>query len=562
MVRRFLAMCILLLALLPVLAAAEVTATLDRDSVQLGETVTLNVTVQGKARGVDLPDLKVLSRDFELLGSSQNSSVNIINGKTTSQLTFGVALRPRHVGKLVIPALDVAGSRTAPLELEVTAADPDTAAAERRDVFMEAKVDPARVRVGQQASYVVRLYYAVGISGGALDAPQVDGVEMSRVGSDLSYDAERGGRNYRVLERRYALIPQRAGDIRIPAATFHGEAIDLGSPDSFFGATRSISARAPTVSLSVQAAPSDWGKSAWLPARQLSLQMTGWPEPQTPVRVGQPLNLTMTLQATGLPFEALPELTLPALDGAKVYPDKPATSTRNDGEWLQGRRRQTFAVVPERAGTLRIPATTVKWWNVLANRAEVAEIPARSITVLPAAGGANAGSPPPSAVAPDDGPVASPTVHDATPWRWIALGSIGLWLCSMLAWWWHHRRPVAAMPAKPASPTSPRQFRLAFLAAARGDDPAAQARSLLAWARAERPSIQHLGALAGALDDPAQQAAVVALQERQYADTAVLDVGADLAQAFKRGFVWRLAAAPDGASGLAPLYPFDLHDRH
>lgn len=558
-VRRWITGCWLALLLLPALAHADVQATLDRSSVQLGETVTLNLRVDNASGGMTMPDLSALNRDFSILGTSQNSSLSVVNGAATSTLTFGVALRPRHVGTLQIPALRVDGGRTAPLQLQVTAPDPNAAAATSQNVFMEAKAEPQRGYVGQQLSYVVRLYYATSISNGALSAPQLDGVEVSRVGDDLNYDAERGGRSYHVLERRYALIPQHAGRIEIPAADFQGEAIDPNDPNSFFGSSTPVSASAPAVSIDVQSAPADWGNSAWLPARQLSLTMEGWPGAQEQVRVGQPLNLTMTLQATGLGYESLPALSLPPLDGAKAYPDKPVTGTRQDGPWLVGRRQQTFAIVPERTGTLTIPATTLKWWNVLTDRMEVAQIPAHDVTVLPAVGNAAVQ---PSIPAPAASVSASTpaTATPSTAWRWIALGSVGLWLCSMLAWWWLRRRRASpkALPADKSA--SSRQCRLAFLAAARSGDTAAQARSLLAWARAERPAIQHLGELAAALDDAAQRAAIGTLQQRQYASSPGPDDGAKLAQAFKRGFVWRVAGDSGDASALPPLYPFKLHE--
>jgi hypothetical protein len=549
-----------LLLLMPALThAAGVQATLDRSSVQLGETVTLNLRVDHAGGGMAMPDLSPLNQDFSILGTSQNSSLSVINGTASSTLTIGVALRPKHVGTLQIPALSVAGGQTQPLQVQVNAPNPAAAPAAGQDVFMEAQADPKHGYVGQQLSYVVRLYYATSISNGALSAPQLDGVEVSRVGDDLNYDAERAGRNYHVLERRYALIPQHAGRIEIPAADFQGEAIDPNDPNSFFGSSTPLSASAPAVSIDVQAAPADWGNSAWLPARQLSLQMDGWPGAKDQVRVGQPLNLTMTLQATGLAYESLPALSLPPLDGAKAYADKAVTGTRQDGPWLVGRRQQTFAIVPEHAGTLTIPATSLKWWNVLTNRVEVAQIPAHSLTVLPAAGAAAAVQT--SMPAPASSRAATPAAATApsTPWRWIALASIGLWLCSMLAWWWRRRRrrPSEALPG--AVPMSPRRCQLVFLAAARGSDAAAQARSLLAWARAERPAIQHLGELAAALDDAVQRAAIADLQQRCYGAASTSGGGSGLVEAFKRGFVWRAADAHDEASSLPPLYPFKLH---
>src|SRR6185312_5133840 len=226
-------------------------------------------------------------------------------------------------------------------------------------------------------------------------------------------------------------------------------------------------------------------------------------------------------------------------------------------------RQQAFAIVPERPGTLTIPATTLKWWNVLTDKLEVAQIPARSDTVLPAIGGGTAQPAVPvstsSAAAMANAPASVPA---PTPWRWIALGSIALWVGSLLAWWlWsqRHRRAPGVDPT--AVPAGTRQAQLAFLAAARDSDVAAQVRCLLAWARAERPGIQHLGELSAALDDASQRAAIEALQQRHYAGAPMDsgDAGIDLVEAFRRGFAWRNAAGGEGSAALPPLYPFKLH---
>jgi hypothetical protein len=556
-----LAACWLLLALLPCVAhAAQVQATLDRDSVALGQTVTLNVRVLDASSGVAAPDFSALQADFEILGSSQNRSVGIVNGVRQSELTFGVALRPRHVGTLEIPALAVAGSRTAPLTLQVTpaAAEPDDANAQA-DVFVEVQAEPRQVYVGQQVSVVVRLFYAVNL-GGALDSPQVDGAQTIKVGDDLKYTAQRGGRSLQVLERRFALVPQRAGRLRIPPLAFQGEVSDPYDPGSFFGPSTPVSARSAAVDVSVQPAPAAAGTDAWLPARALTLTMDGLDSSQ-PLRVGQPLNLSLTLRATGLPADALPLPTLPALDGATVYPDKWADTTGNSGPWLLGTRQRGFAVVPERAGKLVIPALRVRWWNVLTDRAEVAQIPPRELTVLPAVGASSAPAQPSGRAAPTAVPAPASSKSwpsGPVPWRWLALGSLGLWLASVLAWWLMRRRR-AAVVVVPLATDSIRAQRQAFRDAARGSDVAAQTHALLAWARAERPSIRDLGDLAAALTDPAQHAAIAALQRRRYAamENERDRLAPALASAFHRGFVWRVDDhAPPPV--VPPLYPFKL----
>ena len=572
---------LLVALLLPAWACAGgVRATLDRSKVQLGETVTLNLSMDGNG-SIGMPDLSPLTNDFQVLGRSSNSSISIVNGKRSAQFTIGIALRPKHVGELKVPSLAVAGGHTAPLLLTVTPPDPGAAANSGKDVFVEAGVEPDHGYVGQQLVYTVRLYYDVNLSG-SLDEPQLAGVDVHKLGKDLNYDVERGGRGYHVLERRYALIPQHAGTLEVPSLQFQGTADDPSDPmdpgnffgqNGLFGGGRSVSAASPAVTLRVQAPPSNWGSSTWLPARQLTLALDGLPA-SGELHVGQPLNLHMSVQANGLPAATLPEPSLPALNGATVYPDRPVDSTGNDGKWLHGKRERAFAVVPQQAGTLTIPATTLKWFNVQSGRAEVVSIPARSFTVLPAAGGASGATPAASASTPAPPAAASvpsaPAAASATAphghvawWRWVALASLLLWLLSLLGGWWYRRRRagagVATARVEPIVPVPPaaRALREAFMQAARGGDASMQAHALLAWARSERPGLRNLGELSAALASEPQRTAIAAIQQRQYGSGSA-GVDADPAAAFARGFAWRSDAGSAGDSPLPPLYPFDL----
>lgn len=591
-------MILLLACLLPALACASgVRASLDRNQVQLGDTVTLNLTVDG-GDNVAMPDLGPLARDFDVLGTSSSSSLNIVNGKRSASFTIGIALRPKRVGKLVVPSLTVDGSRTEPLMLDVTPPSPSVAANLGKHVFLEASVEPNHGYVGQQLLYTVRLYYDEDLSG-SLDQPQLDGVDVRKLGDDIDYDTERGGHMYHVIERRYALIPHRAGTLTVPPLQFQGMADDPMNPfdpGNFFGSANpfgslnpfgqgnpfggsgsgggAVSAAAPAVTLHVAPQPSSWGADAWLPARQLSLSLDGLPA-DGQVRVGQPLNLHMTVEASGLAADALPEPSLPTLDGAAVYPDRSVDSTDDSGKWLDGKRERAFAIVPQRAGTLVIPATTLKWFNVQSGRTEQARIPASTLTVLPAIGAGSSGTPTAGASASlssastPAAAASSTTLHASTPmvwWRWIALGSLAL--CALLilfaAWLWRHQR-VAVPPPAPAAPVgseapSGKSLRDAFLASTRSDDVAAQARHLLAWARVEWPALQNLGELSAALASDAQRAAIAWLQRRQYAGVAARD-GIDLHAAFAKGFAWRTANDGDDDAPLPPLYPFDLGPR-
>jgi hypothetical protein len=324
----------------------------------------------------------------------------------------------------------------------------------------------------------------------------------------------------------------------------------------------------------VRARPAASGNGAWLPARKLTLQLDGLPADGR-VEVGQSLTLTLVEKAVGLPFESLPKPELPTLNGVDVYPDQSQDHTGDDGHWLEGMRARKFALVPQQAGTLTIPAITLEWWNVKTDRKEVARIPAHKLHVLattgqtaarlPPAVTSSAGAPMPArtgsvAASPAaQTAIASPPRSSGHLLAWLALG---LWLVTLLAaggYAWYRRRH-AAVPAAPAADKAGRSDRKrqhqAFVQTARTGDVAAQCESLMAWARCERPSLHHLGELAAALQPGVQTDVIAGLQRARYASAAERPDADTLVAAFDKGFAWRdTPATPVSGSALPPLYP-------
>ena len=579
---RFGAMALLVLA--PCLAWADIVASLDRHQAQLGDTLTLNLQATGSSQ-LTMPDLSMLQRDFAILGTSNSSSIQIVNGVRSASTTLGVALQPLHAGHLVIPALRIGGESTQPQTVDVSAAASPArtgtaAATGARGIMLEGSVNPVSVYVGQQAIYTLRLYFAVNIANGALDDPQVGGLDVHRIGSDTDYQTTRGGRRYNVVERRYAVTAEHAGTIRIPGLRFQGQVVDPDDPNAFFGALTPATAVAAPVDLQVSPIPGNWGSSTWLPSSQVKLSLSGLPA-SGGLTVGQPVTVSMRLEAQGVPASALPALSLPDLHGAQVYPDKASSQDQGSSQGVRGVREQRFAIVPQQAGKLTLPETTVKWWNLRTHQAEFARIPAQTLDVRAAAGqpasaATTTGPAPAASVAPV---VAAPEAAggQANPWRGLAYGLLALWLLTMLIGfgWWRRRgrksgaRPrqeptlspsvdaaasVATRATRAARPGSQQQ---AFAQACQGTDLARQEQSLLAWARAERGTIRQLGDLQQALVEGVQSQVIAELQRARYGVGSV--DGAALAAAFAGGFQWRPDHPDqDAASGLPPLYPFKL----
>ncbi|HET6586761.1 MAG TPA: BatD family protein [Oleiagrimonas sp.] len=553
--------------------SVTVRAFLDRDHAQLGDTVTLNVEIDGTTQAT-APDVSALQSDFDILGMSHNTGISIVNGQSSSKTLWAIALRPRHAGVIRIPSLTVAGQTTASLTLTVGAAPAATQGGPGQPVFIRVAPSTRTPYVGEQIDLAVRFFYASTVGNGSLSLPHGNGIDVRPLGQDNRYQVERGGRIYHVLEKHYAVIPRQAGSLELAPVTFYGTMASPGQFGGFFGNGRTVAARSKPIRLDVRARPSASGKGAWLPARKLTLSLEGLPA-DGQIEAGQSLTLTLTEKVTGLPFESLPEPELPALDGVDVYPDQSQDHTGDDGHWLEGTRTRKFALVPQQAGTLTIPAITLAWWNVETNQKEVARIPAHKLHVT-ATTKATAATPPVvsgSAMAPAVAPASSvlspPTARSsaATPSRFgdhlLAWFALGLWLVTLLAAggyyaWSRHRRAAETKSSVPQAPGKPdrRRQRQAFMFAAKQGDAAARCDTLLAWARSERPALRHLGDLADALEPGVQVDAIAGLQRARYGTGAPGPDADTLLAAFDKGFAWRRGPAKSAAdAALPPLYP-------
>lgn len=545
-------LCGLLLILLSPPSMAQGTrAFLDREEIVLGESVTLNIETDQPGGGE--PDLSALGSDVRVLGSSSSTQISVVNGQQSMRTLWGVVLEPVAAGVIGIPALEVRGQRTEPLRLSVLPASARPRDVDA-DVLLEVEAAPENPYVQQQVIYTVRLLYAVTLLDGQLDEPSAAGADIRRLGGDATFSRDMGGRRYNVVERRYALTPLASGELRIEAPRFRGRALAGGRANRMFDPGTPVSAAGEAVTLEVRQRPAGAGEP-WLPAQ--SLDYSAQTSAAGALKVGEPVTLSLRLSARGLSAEQLPELVLPAIDGAEVYPDQEASQSREGPRGIEGERSRSFAVVPNRAGTLELPRLVIRWWDVAADEMREAVIEAQRFEVEPGAGAAPvpaSGADQADAVNADAAtPAQVPTSPGVHPyWRLAALLQLPL-LLAFIGLWWRGRRPLLRAPVAPI-PSLPQAGPALAEALRRGDlDDIAAALRALARARGLGPD---LGALVQALDDAGQRAAVEALQRSLYAGASGASALDGLRSAFSRPPAFG-GDAPSRTSDdiLPPLYP-------
>jgi len=533
---------------------AEVRASLDRDNVYPGDTVTLAIETSGDDAG-NQPDLTPLKKDFDILGTSRSRQIQIINGRRSDKHQWLVELSPKHNGRIEVPALPVGKHQTPVLALQVKDQQAAPTATAGAPVFIQAEAKPTdgATYVQQQVRYTTRLYYRVPLIEGDFSAPQLKDAVVERLGDDHQYQTTLNGRRYQVLERRYALFPAHSGRLTIPAAVFTGRTVSAagghdpfnrmdslmqrmlgrqGFNDNFLAGTpfgdpgKRIHLRGDAVTLNIQPQPTTYTGHDWLPTSQLTLT-DSWAKSAPTFVAGEPVTRTVTLEAKGLEAAQLPTVTLPDIPGVRYYPEQPVPSNRTDGDWIYGRSEQTMAYVATRPGKLTLPAVRVDWWDSVKQKQQTAVLPAWEVSVAPGKQ-SNAGTPPP-ATAPATPAPAQNTAQQAatkapakntntgkpTP-KPVALENQGVWLlpATIVAlvillfgvYRWRRRDTAQQAANTPAvekavavDNSALKQARQAIQSACSQNDPQATAAALLHWAAQRWPQHppRNLSALAG-----------------------------------------------------------------
>ncbi len=474
----FLLLALAMLVSVPSAWAQTVRAYVDRNPISMDETVRLVVEQQGQITG-DAPILSSLENDFDVLGTSQSSQTSIINGRTSTSKQWIITLAPRQAGKVTIPPIEIGGQSSEPLMLVVQEPTQGKQGAAGKDIFLEATVEPKDPYVQSQIVYTLRLFHAVPLREGQIEDPQINQAVVERVGEDHAYETIKDGRRYKVIERRYLVVPQASGSLKVPSVLFSGQVPDGRQPRSMFEdmfgtrsgvfggnfqSTRRVRARTPEITLNVREIPPEMKSGTWLPARELSLT-EAWSTDSLDVQVGEPLTRTITIHVKGVTGEQLPELTHAEDDHVKIYPEQPTITTSFDGSWAVGTREQKLALVPTKPGRLNIPEIRIRWWDLETQSPEEAVLPARAFNIV---GSAASTAPSSTLLDKEEMPTSverssfsgnegnpahkiknNSSVPSSLLTQWPLLTSMFLlmWLLTMVGWWYDRKTHRSKMHA-------------------------------------------------------------------------------------------------------------------
>jgi hypothetical protein len=390
-------------------AQGAITAQLQPQSVGLGESAQLAVTINGQqAARPNVPAVDGL----EIVPVGQQSSIQMINGAVTANVTHIYQVTPNRAGSFTIPAIAAAGAgSTQPIAFRVdkgAGGQTQRAPSQRRgsqlpapsvnsDEAVDAKGQAAFLRVvlpkqeltvGELVPVEVKAYFRAGVSASLNGLPVLssDAFTLNKLSDQPEQTRESiDGVPYTVVTWTSALSAVKAGDYplnldlpvmvrvkeqgkrrgggRNPFADFFGDDSPFGDSffDDFFGGVteKPLSLHTDGSIVKIKALPAQ-GRPADFSGAVGQFEVTSEASATTGA-TGDPLTLKMTITGRGN-FDRVTTNGLPASADWKSYKPnarfEPADSSNTSGTKIFEQ-----SIVPAKAGAQEIPAVRFSYFD-------------------------------------------------------------------------------------------------------------------------------------------------------------------------------------------------------
>ena len=392
--------------------AASFTATLDRDTLMLGDSATLSLAFEG-GQPQTTPTPRVPGLQIVNSGNSQNFSY--INGAMSSTVTVTFSVTPQRAGEFVIPALaaDVNGQRlvTEPLKLTVqTAAAPSAAAVNSGSeiAFLKLTLPQKKIYSGETVVGQIELCLRDDVQNFGnfqFSGTPADGFQIGKMAQGSNRRTQIGNRVYTIVPISIALTAVKSGALTLGPFTANAVVVlpsQNQGGDPFFGRffnqgeQRQVSLTSEEISAEALPLPNENVPVDFNGAiGNFSLNVSAGP---TNLTVGDPVTLRVQISGRGA-FDAVSLPTQNSWHDFKAFPPTAKVET-HDQFGLQGSKTFEQIVSPQNADVHELPAFSFSFFNpddgkyhTLTQPATPLQIHSAGSTVLPTvAGNKNANS--------------------------------------------------------------------------------------------------------------------------------------------------------------------------
>ena len=537
--------------------ATDITVSLDRSPVSVDETFQIIFTANESPN--DDPDFSPLEQDFTIQNQAQSSRTEFVNGKLNRLIQWAVTVMANDSGNLIIPVIKFGKDSSLALKINVLPSSANSKISRDDDLFLEVSVNTEKPFIQSQVLYTVKLFRRVDLAKANLSEPELPDAMIENLGEDAIYTTQLSGVTYGVIERKYAIFPQKSGTATIKPLSLTADVVARGK-QSFFSSqmTQRRIVKSNPVTLNVQAIPANFGNSMWLATENVELSQT-WAGDFSQMKVGEPLTRTIKLVAQGSMVGQLPELSNAQIDAQlKTYNDQPVLHEDKTPTGIIATREEKIAFIPAKGGNYTLPEIKISWFNTRSQKIEMATLPEMNLTVL---GETIAQVQTP--IVQESQPVVESTKQVFSPnvenkslyiWQVIAIFSTIGWLITLGFLFFKHKRTSKNLPEKHESPAdiSLKTCVKNLKKACEQNDAHSVKIALLEWGKLQFAEIS-LGAIAPHCEARLRDE-ILKLNATLYAKEPQTWQGRELFKAFSENNARVKLAKQEKSDALKPLY--------
>ena len=417
---------------------ADASIRVDKVALYPGDTVTFTLSAEGS--DVTFPSIGSVE-EFPILGTSNASSIQMINGSTTRSVSRSYTFSPTHDVTIPSFTIKIAGKDYTTESQKITVLTPK-ASKSGEPFVLELKTDKKSAYVGEPIKLSMVFKQQVGAKADKVEVSELSLKDFWVKKDDTLHQNVEG--EYITKQYDYVLFPKKAGDIEIPAIFSRigtsvranisaGMGIDDFFNNSLFAPTQSKWQKIFSNALQLNVKP--------LPANtylygDFSIEAN---VDKTAVEPNKPINLTIHIKGEGNIDDIAP--FKPTINDVSLYADAPKVDASLKQEEYQGEFSEHIAFVSDKDFT--IPSFELSYFDAKTHTVVTKKTNAIPIHII----GAVATSAPTLEKNKSSEPTAEPATSteekkpfSLKPYANTIYGALGILLLLVLSMWLIQKR--------------------------------------------------------------------------------------------------------------------------
>ncbi|MBT5827915.1 MAG: hypothetical protein HOH73_03465 [Alphaproteobacteria bacterium] len=394
MVKRLLTTIFFLALLTLNLNAQNFEATINKTNFAANEDIILTLTLLD-INTKNKPNIEVLNKaGFRIRSQSYNSKTSYVNGEISKKFSWVYYLSTNLEGQVTIPeiTLQTKNSDLKTSALKLTIAKNSVTKNHKQDkISISNQIETKNPFIKQTVILKTKIVRFVNSYNEEFIEPKSNDAIIELISEPKSYRSTLNNQEAIITEYIFALTPIKTGEIKITSAKYKGVLAKNHAQDSFgninnlFGFSNmqkyeDFFIASNDIILNVKDRIS--ASKNWLPLNSLKLKTELSNKTQN-IYVGDPIELSITLEAHNAKEGQIPDLEFLRNKNYKIYKDQAENNITFVNDKITLTKIQNFTLVPINSGEINIPAISINWFNLKTKKYKEEKSKSFTFNILP-----------------------------------------------------------------------------------------------------------------------------------------------------------------------------------